>query len=100
MKGHTWFKIILFVVPVIFIIFMYIQHQQHKQHVTVKKQTLAFSRDWNDFNAKFTGDKVYAARAAKRQAQLNAVRKKQALRHESTKKLNENLNNDMQKFNG
>ena len=100
MKGHTWFKIILFVVPVMFIIFMYISHQQKKQHITVKKQTLAFSRDWNDFNARFTGNPVYARRAAKRQAQLNAVRKKQVLRHESTKKLNENLNNDMEKFNG
>ena len=100
MKGHTWFKIILFVVPVMFIIFMYIQHQQHKQHVIVKKQTLAFSRDWNDFNAKFTGQKVYARRAAKRQAQLNAIRKQQIKRHESAKQLNNNLNNDMNKFNG
>ena len=100
MKGHTWLKIILFVVPVMFIIFLYIAHQQKKQHVTIKKQTLAFSRDWNQFNAKFTGDKVYAARAAKRQAQLNAVRKKQIKKKETAKQLNNNLNNDMTKFTG
>lgn len=99
MKGHTWFKIILFVIPVMFIIFLYISNQQKKQHITVKKRTLAFSRDWNQFNASFTGDKVYARRAAKRQAQLNAVRKEQVKKHESTKNLNDQLNNDMKKFN-
>ena len=100
MKGHTWLKIILFVVPVIFIIFLYIENQQHKQHVIVKKQTLAFSRDWKEFNAKFTGSKVYARRAKKRQAELNAVRKKQALKHKSARSLNNQLNNDMLKFKG
>jgi hypothetical protein len=100
MKGHTWFKIILFVVPVIVVIFMYIQSQQHKQHIIVKKQTLAFSRDWNEFNGKFTGNKTYIARAKKRQAELNKLRKQQAKKHQSIKNLNHNLNNDMNKFNG
>ena len=100
MKGHTWLKILLFVIPVMVVIFLYIQKQQHKQHVTVKKQTLAFSRDWNEFNYKFTGKKAYKKRAEKRQAELNAARKKQIRKHETVKSLNNNLNNDMKKFTG
>lgn len=71
----SWFKILLLFIPVLILIFFYIENQQHNQHVVVKKQSLAFSRDWNDFNYQFTGKKVYKKRAEKRQKQLNEQKK-------------------------
>ncbi len=83
----SWFKILLLFIPVLILIFFYIENQQHKQHVIVKKQSLAFSRDWNEFNYQFTGKKVYNKRAEKRQKQLNEQIQKKISTQNISKKL-------------
>jgi hypothetical protein len=98
----TWGKIILFAIPFLILIFFYIAHQQHKQHITVKKQSLAFSRSWNEFNYQFTGKKVYQKRADKKQAELNNIRKEQAAKKkkENVKDFNKQFNANMKGLNG
>lgn len=85
----SWFKILLLFIPVLILIFFYIENQQHKQHAVVKKQSIAFSRDWNEFNYQFTGKKVYKKRAEKRQKQLNEQKKIQ--KKISTQNINKKL---------
>ncbi len=97
----TWAKIILFAIPFLALIFFYIAHQQHKQKQTIKKQNLAFSRSWNEFNYQFTGKKVYKQRADKRSKELNNIRKKEeAKKKETVKEFNKKFNSDMAQFKG
>lgn len=97
----TWAKIILFAIPFLALIFFYIAHQQHKQKQTIRKQNLAFSRSWNEFNYQFTGKKIYKQRADKRSEELNGIRKKEAAKKKETvKEFNKKFNSDMSKFNG
>ena len=90
----TWGKIILFAIPFLVLIFFYIAHQQHKQRAVMHKQSLAFSRDWNEFNYKFTHSKVYKKRAQERQKELNKI-KAQKAKKESIKQFNTNFNKQM-----
>lgn len=104
MKGHTWFKIILFVAPLLLLIFFYIRHEQRVQTVQMKKLNASFSRSWNEFNYQFTGNRVYKRRAEKRTAELRRIRKraveKKAAGKESAKKLDGNIENEMKNIAG
>ena len=95
----TWGKIILFAIPFLVLIFFYIAHEQHKQRAVMHKQSVAFSRDWNEFNYKFTHSKVYKKRAQARQKELNNIKRKIHFeKKEAIKEFNNNFNKQMKRL--
>ncbi len=68
------FKVLIFTSPVLALLFYYAVVQQNKLDAQMQKENAAFERSWNEFDARFTGDKdakkKYLDRAEKAEEKL------------------------------
>ena len=93
------FKILLVTAPVLALIFYYVVVKQSALDVELRKESLQFERDWNEWQMSMFGkDKKYAERAEKAEKELMEIEKKEKEKQEKVEKFEKEFDKALDDF--